>query len=339
MIHYFKSIKSHSSADRYNTEWSEQLHINFAKDRKWLDHREAMECFKAYLNWLLQREEVDDLEGDEGDEGELGNSGCHNSDTVDNDNLPLSNTNLPATHHLPIKPGFPLVNLEDIINQFHVTDFLPALTTFIRNYFPPPQQPILPNPMDLFDIFKWLSIYLHNLLATGCINILQCICAVPLIPGPQKDSAVSFDIVLVRAEGEARNEVTKGTYLEGVTIFIFSYILLAHVLIFQGLRVVQVNMFFALPDHLRHNQSIPKLLAYIEWFNPLRAPDPDSDLNSVTCSSACGCPVTDIIPIHNMVLSCYLIPKFGTKFYPATWTHLEILDNWKHFSLNKYINL
>lgn len=98
-------------------------------------------------------------------------------------------------------------------------------------------------------------------------------------------------------------------------------------------------MFFALPDHLRHDRSIPKFLAYIEWFNPLRAPDPDSGLYSVTRSSARGRPVAEIVPIRDFVSSCYLIPKFGTKFYPAKWTHLEILDNCKHFSLNKYIDL
>ena len=189
---------------------------------KWLDRQEAMECFKAYLNWLLQCEDVDDLEGDE-DEGELGDSSCgsHNSDTVDdNDELSLSNTDLPVTHHLSIKPGFPLVNLKDVTNQFHTTDFLPALTTFIRCYFPPPLQPILPNPTDLFNIFKRLSIHLHNIPATGRINTLQHIHAVPLIPGPQKDLTASFDIVLVRTKGEARNEVTKGTYLEGAATFI-----------------------------------------------------------------------------------------------------------------------
>ena len=236
MIHYFESIKSRGSADGYNTEWSERLHIDFAKDgyrasnkrdfvaqmTKWLDRREAMERFKAYLNWLLQREDVDDLEGDE-DEGELGDSGCgsHNSDTVDdNDELSLSNADLPVTHHLSIKPGFPLVNLEDITNRFHATDFLPALTTFIRRHFPPPQQPILPNPTDLFDVFKRLSIHLHDIPATGRINTLQRIRAVPLIPGLRKDSTASFDIVLVRTEGEARNEVTKGTYLAGAATFI-----------------------------------------------------------------------------------------------------------------------
>ena len=114
---------------------------------------------------------------------------------------------------------------------------------------------------------------------------------------------------------------------------------LTHLSLFAGLQVAQVCMFFALPEHLRHVPSIPKFLAYIEWFNPLRAPDPDSGLYSVSRSLSHGLPVAGVVPIHDIVSSCYLIPEFGTKFFPAKWTHLDILDNWKHFSLNKYIDL
>ncbi|EDR06364.1 uncharacterized protein LACBIDRAFT_329089 [Laccaria bicolor S238N-H82] len=304
MIHYVEGIKSQGSADGFNTEWSEQLHIDFAKD--------ATERFRAYLDWLLRREELDNLESDDEEIGDSFEGTSHGSDIdpmVDdiNDDEPTSNNNLPITHHLPVKPSFPLVNLEDIVNHFHATDFLPALTTFIQRHFPPPQQPILPNPTDRFDTFKHLSIHLHNLPATGCSNILQRIRAVPLIPGPRKDSAASFDIVLVRAEGEARNEVTKGTYLEGAATFILHK---------HCLRVAQVRMFFALPDHLRHNHSIPKFLAYIKWFNPLQAPDPDSGLYSVTRSSTRGRPVAEIIPICDLVSSCYLIPKLSTLICP-----------------------
>ena len=115
--------------------------------------------------------------------------------------------------------------------------------------------------------------------------------------------------------------------------------LLTQLSLFAGLQVAQVCMFFALPKHLHHVQSIPKFLTYVEWFNPLRAPDPDSGLYSVSRSLSRGLSVASVIPIHDIVSSCYLIPKFGTKFFPAKWTHLDILDNWKHLSLNKYINL
>jgi hypothetical protein len=67
MMHYFASIKLRGSADGYNTEWSERLHIDFAKEgyrasnrrdfiqqmATWLDRREATARFMQYLDWLL----------------------------------------------------------------------------------------------------------------------------------------------------------------------------------------------------------------------------------------------------------------------------------------------
>ena len=255
-----------------------------------------MERFRAYLDWLLRHEELDDLESDDEEFRDSSEGMGHKSDinlTVDdiNDNEPTSNADLPITHHLPVKPSFQLVNVNTIVSEFHATNFLSTLTTFIRHYFPPPQQPILPNPTDLFDAYKHLSIHLQDLPSTGRIDFLQRIHAVPLTPGSRRDSPTTFDIVLVRTEGEARNQATKGTYLEGALTALLLY---------------AVNSTFSLCR---------------------------------TSGSPSAHVVAGVIPIHDIVSSCYLIPKFGTKFFPAKWTHLDILDNWKHFSLNKYIDL
>jgi hypothetical protein len=114
---------------------------------------------------------------------------------------------------------------------------------------------------------------------------------------------------------------------------------LIHNYLRTGLRVAQMRVIFALPDHLHRNHSLPQYLAYIEWFNPLRSPDPDSGLRFVTRSSHHNQRIAEVVPLRDIVLGCHLIPKFGTKFSPAKWNHLEILDNWKTFSLNKYIDL
>ncbi|KAG2363976.1 hypothetical protein BDR07DRAFT_1218649, partial [Suillus spraguei] len=70
MVHYVESIKSQGSADGFNTEFPERLHIDFAKDAyhatnqkdyvaqmtRWLAHQEAVDQFEAYLDWRLQRD-------------------------------------------------------------------------------------------------------------------------------------------------------------------------------------------------------------------------------------------------------------------------------------------
>ena len=103
---------------------------------KWLDHWEATEQFRAYLDWLLQHEELDDLKSNDKEFRDSSEGMGHKSDIdlmVDaiNDNEPTSNTDLPITHHLPVKPRFQLVNVNTIVSEFHATNFLSTLTTFI----------------------------------------------------------------------------------------------------------------------------------------------------------------------------------------------------------------
>jgi hypothetical protein len=177
MMHYFASIKLRGSADGYNTEWSERLHIDFAKEgyrasnrrdfiqqmATWLDRREATARFMQYLDWLLRRESLEELDSEDLDEddvdedghGRVGRGSASHTDVADDDDDEVSShTDLPATHLLAVNPGFPWVKLEDIVTQFHATDFLNAITKFIRRAHPPPQQPTLPNTTDLFNIYK-----------------------------------------------------------------------------------------------------------------------------------------------------------------------------------------
>ena len=116
--------------------------------------------------------------------------------------------------------------------------------------------------------------------------------------------------------------------------FIFSLIL--------GLRVGQVRLIFALPDYLR-GHHLPLYHACIEWFNPFRAPNPDSKLYSVTRSHRNNAPIIEIVPLASIVSSCYLTPKFGTTYHPARWSSTDILEECKNlfffFTINKYISL
>ncbi|KAG1878537.1 hypothetical protein C8R48DRAFT_768101 [Suillus tomentosus] len=82
MLHYVDSIKSCSSADGFNTEFPEHLHIDFAKNAyhatnkqdyvvqmtKWLMRQEMVDQFSTYLDWHLERFEELQTGGDEEDE-------------------------------------------------------------------------------------------------------------------------------------------------------------------------------------------------------------------------------------------------------------------------------
>jgi hypothetical protein len=67
LLHYTRAIWSHGSLDGYNTEWSERLHIEFAKKgyrasnhinytaqmTSWMRRREAIAFFRQYIDWAV----------------------------------------------------------------------------------------------------------------------------------------------------------------------------------------------------------------------------------------------------------------------------------------------
>ncbi|GLB46021.1 putative zn-finger domain-containing protein, partial [Lyophyllum shimeji] len=245
----------------------------------------------------------------------------------DDEDLPvvpaLPRSTSKPTHTLSVNPGFPQVNIPTISTRFKAPDFIHLLTSFIRRFYPLPQDPVLPNATDRFDLFKILSIRLPDLPAVGRTNGLDRIRCTPMVPATlgKPESGAHFDTVLVRTEDELDNEVTRGTAL-------------------HGLRVAQVRAIFVLPKHLRA-QLLPHRLAYIEWFKPFRAANlnPDSKLYSVSRSVRHQAPVAAIIPLEDIVSSCHLSPKYDTRHHAGSWTTDIALEVCKTFTLNKYIHL
>ena len=86
--------------------------------------------------------------------------------------------------------------------------------------------------------------------------------------------------------------------------------------------------------------DVPHKLVYIEWFTSFRAPDPVSKLHSVSRTFRHQSPAANIVPLTDIVATCHLLPKFGTRFgSTGTWTHDTALENCQAFTLNKYIDI
>jgi hypothetical protein len=210
MLHYIDAIKSRSSADGYNSESPERLHIDFAKHAYrasnkreyvcqmtiWLGHQEAVAQFTAYLNWLSN---CDLTEPDPEPDPKLAdNIGGEEDPAVIMANK-HNMANSRVSHTISIKPGFPHHDLTTITNNFKAENFSPLLTTFICHAYPPPKSPVLPNAMDRFDLFKVLSVRRPDFKATGCYKSVNYIRATPAVPGRlgKKDVDAHFDTVLV----------------------------------------------------------------------------------------------------------------------------------------------
>src|ERR1700734_415108 len=145
MQHYINAIRSLGSADGYNTEFSERLHIDYAKEgyrasnkrdyveqmALWLQRQEAIDSHSAYLTWTHAKVKSIPLPSDgDFDDNENSESEAPNDDDdiVPDDDGPLYH----VAKNSPL-PHLPVARLEDV---FGAVDFLPALTAFLKVNIP-----------------------------------------------------------------------------------------------------------------------------------------------------------------------------------------------------------
>ena len=348
MVHYYAAIQSRGSLDGYNTESPERLHIDYAKEAYrasnkkdyvqqmtvWLGRQEAVARFRAYLDYVTALDPS--IPRDDETLDPIPDDNEHH-DFEDNESEEPAHVNL--THSVAIKPAFPHTDFNTITTRFKAPNFIPALSTFIRRLIPPPALPVLPNHVDRFDIYKRITILRPSNPSAGFLKSVDRVRATPSVPATGRLKAVPahFDIVLVREADANENQHTRGTYLEGVFIRMPACVV-SNSDDTIGLRVAQLRVIFALPEHLRHSR-LPNRLAYIDWFTPFRAPHPDSGLFPVSRTSRNNAPISEIIPLDSILSSCHIIPRFGTKYLPAKWDSDSVLEECRSFFLNKYLNI
>ena len=107
-----------------------------------------------------------------------------------------------------------------------------------------------------------------------------------------------------------------------------------------GLRVAQVRVIFTLPPQLCiPGINHPRVLAYVEWFNPFQVKDACTQLWTVSRSfRRGGVRDSEIIPLDYIVQSCHLVPKFGKRASPE-YTQDNVLETCRVFLLNCWIDL
>ncbi|GLB39849.1 putative zn-finger domain-containing protein [Lyophyllum shimeji] len=138
--HYIDSIVALGSADGYNTESPERLHIDFAKEAYrasnkrdyteqmavWLQRQEAMFLRTAYLTWLHPKGLVQDVVDDEllDDEPSDSEEETHLTDFA------------VVQYRLAKSPPFRNVTVETLAIQHGAVDFLPAFREVISVRLP-----------------------------------------------------------------------------------------------------------------------------------------------------------------------------------------------------------
>ena len=239
LLHYANCIRALGSADGYNSESPERLHIDFAKEAYrasnkrdyveqmavWLRRHEAMWVRESYLIWVNKRLEsmVRTVEEDVLDEDEVGDDANMNQRDINITNSRDDNITHSRDHKLRYslakQPPHQNLTVEKITQNFGTTDFLPALTKFLRHNLP--GTTITPTIRDRFDAYKQLVLlppsnrYLGDRIVRERVRTTPSIAASgrALAKPPHFDTAfVVEDPALYKTEGG----------ISGVFLFLFS---------------------------------------------------------------------------------------------------------------------
>ncbi|KAI0088972.1 hypothetical protein BDY19DRAFT_1006916 [Irpex rosettiformis] len=315
--HYVALIKSLGTTDNFNTEYTERLHIDFAKDAYdatnhknelpqmtlWLERREKMLQHDKHVRWC--------------------EDGCPPLITQQN-LFPLPPpSRIVMTKH----PSRKAVPLGELARDYHALSIKDALAHFIICHADPSltkaqaeaRAAYLDLPFRTLPIYHkakfWLGDNEHHRLMSDELNAAL---AVPSRTNDQKQHLPArFDTVLVNGGF--------GEFL-GVT----------------GYRVARLRVIFSIPSHavtqlFPPNTPPPRYLAYVEWFTPFpRDPHPHHLLYHIKRSVRTdGLPLASVIPLNHIRHSIQLFPSFG-PVVSHIYSSENVLDMCPSFYVNSF---
>ncbi|KAJ7808119.1 hypothetical protein B0H14DRAFT_3091164 [Mycena olivaceomarginata] len=288
------------TADGFNTEGTECLHIDLAKlgyratNKKahthqmtvWLRRQESVHKFSSYLQWTIPGyiapSTSEDADPEEDEDTEEQNMPDYREDAVKDsgagrreipaegdDGATLDEYPSPPPFTIAKKAAFPHVSVANIISEFHAPAFIDSLSRFLQS-----KSIICSSPVSL-------TRYLFACTRGGKVRVPQMVSLIILCSSPTNT--------------------------------------------FTGLSVARMRVIFKIPSDFG---SYPDPVAYVDWFKSLQRP--------VSLSSRAHCQRSSIIPITEIVRSCHLIPVFSRKANPG-WTSATVLDLCPKFYLNPYL--
>ncbi|KAI0039298.1 hypothetical protein FA95DRAFT_1504352 [Auriscalpium vulgare] len=316
MLHYVASIRAFGTTDNYNTEATERLHIDYAKDAyrstnhkdvypqmtRWLVRREQMLRHANFIRWRVQQ--------------------AANAEAAV----------APPAHpriHIARIPSFKSVSFTQLATRYGAVDFREALAAYIIKEVHPEYSPAhVANLATGWQLpFKAVAVY----------NSVKIRLADP----QERDEALDVRDV-VHARPSYRD--TRGRAVPGR----FDTALInqggggASTVI--GYQVAQVRVIFTLPVKARaaafpFDYVGPAHLAYVEWFSPFGpAAEPHHLMYRVSRKFRMGLRrQASVIAVKDIHRSVHLIPRFGPQA-PRHWTSANVLDKCRIFYVSSFVD-
>ncbi|KAJ3830967.1 hypothetical protein F5878DRAFT_550017, partial [Lentinula raphanica] len=336
LCHYVYAFKLVGTSDNYNTESTERLHIDLAKEAyrasnrkdeytqmtKWLERREKVMYHTSYIEWRSWSSlEVTEslIPGVRYDF-----PGSQRS---------LADLQCTCTHHFTKFPTVKSVSFEKLedstLEGYGAPAFQYAVKRFIAQFRNPEFTPGEVDDMTAFlslpfrSVPVWHRMKFRNEDLYGKTT-LDVVSAYPRRLNAQSHRVVQtshFDAVLVRV----RKDENDGNFFQGK----------------YCLQVGRVRAIFSLPARSLNRLFAPGItppahLAFVEWFTKFTRPEPISGLYCVKPQyNRDRTRAVSVVPTEAIQQSVYLFPKWGGSV-SSEWTHESILDQCPSFLLSPF---
>ncbi|CDO72219.1 hypothetical protein BN946_scf184970.g71 [Trametes cinnabarina] len=364
--HYVLAIILFGTTDNYDTQYTERLHIDFAKEAYratnhkdefpqmtlWLERREKILRHEVYIHWRLEcvsqshssdREHdlyavsassphPEHLSSSHGHPVRISRNGRHQAR---DDAAACAPQLRPRTtaHLTRIKiarhPSVKALTFARASQAYGATELQSALAHFAVQY----REPHLP-PAEVKRRAAALYLRFNTVAAFHRMKFLLDNAQELGVMEDTKDAAHARP---QRHDKHGRlvpgrfDTVLINEHGEGGTAGI------------QGYRVGRIRLIFKLPkqasQYLFPGMPPPGYLAYVEWFSAFTQPHPVHNLYKVTRPRGRqGEKPPSVVEISSIRRSCHLFPDFG-PVVPRDWTSSTVLDRCEHFWTNPFTDL
>ena len=305
LIHYASAILLFGTADNYNTEQTERLHIDFAKKAyratnlkneylqmtTWLSRHEKVQQHAAFIK---RQEQGERLQSEP-----IGPPQAHNGHI-----------------RITLHPTHKAVSFEVLAEKYGAVHFQDLLAEFIAqvNYPADSARNQRARADDTLLPFRAVPVF-HKLRFMSSLD---------------SNDQDTVDAVHVRPEQtDSHGQVTPSRF--------------DTVLVQNGIlgRIAQVRAVFQIPSKVFDvvfpslDVSPPSHLAYVQWFSPIpTTPDPVHQMYKVSRLTQNDPRHAGIVPVESILCSVHLFPQFG----PSTqdWDSFTVLERCQTFYINPF---